>query len=173
MSEENNTNAAFIANWKSKVTPIVDNLTSIFEELELSPENRDFFIRMNILLKEISDSSINIQNLGPELNRFCQLMRIISKYAVRIYDAAILNICVAILYDGLDIIKKIVKNIIDGNNGFKKDFSFDVFATRVRWLKGKIKGIENQLSNNNPIELENDIEVSLESMEKILCGFET
>lgn len=158
--------------WLPRSLDILDRLTNIFEELEVVPENREFFLQINILLKDLSSLNDQFSQNTVEMERFSKLLRIISKYCLRIHDAAILNICVAILYDGMDILKKIADNLKHKRPAFVKNASFDVFAARVRWLKGKMRSIEGQLAHLDSLEADKDIEVSLESLEKILSQFE-
>lgn len=163
------TNSSLKEQWIDKAQDIFNQLNSILEELETGPENRDYFLNMNKLLKDFSITCKPFSYF--ELERFCRLIRIISKYCLRVHDAAILNISVAIIYDAIDIMKKMHSNIKLNKTIFVCNANFKVLATRIRWLKGKLKDIEGQMAKIGDHDIDKEIPEDLESIETILSEF--
>jgi len=73
---------------------------------------------------------------------YCELGKTISYKASQSMDKALLDIVTAVLFDTIDILKIMNKNIIK----FKKEevpgFNLEAFATRLRWLADKFKDIQ-------------------------------
>ena len=54
----------------------------------------------------------------------------------------ILLVVVAILFDSLDLLRKMIKSLRDGNDQSMKNLNTKAFVTRLNWLSAKFKDID-------------------------------
>jgi chemotaxis protein histidine kinase CheA len=73
---------------------------------------------------------------------YCDLGKTISYKASQSMDQALLDIVVAVLFDTVEILQRLNKNILETKEETVSGINLDAFATRLRWLADKFKDIQ-------------------------------
>lgn len=79
---------------------------------------------------------------AQEIATFCELGKVIGYKASQITEVPLLEVVVAILADSLDILRKLVKSLREGNDSCLNQLNTKAFVTRLNWLSDKFKNIE-------------------------------
>ncbi|MCT4642992.1 MAG: hypothetical protein N4A33_11940 [Bacteriovoracaceae bacterium] len=82
--------------------------------------------------------SLGAQNIGT----YCELGKIVSYKSSQTKDVKMLEIVAAVLFDTVDILKSMVKNVRSSKEEIVQGISLDAFATRLKWLSEKFDHIE-------------------------------
>ena len=109
------------------------------------------------VLEENPDDSAELENFGQIIDRvmgaarsigadeiatFCELGKTIGYKSSQIDDISLLNIVVAVLFDAVDILIKMVDQLKTGNPHSLEGLSTEAFVSRLNWLSDKFKDIE-------------------------------
>lgn len=122
-------------------------------------ESSDIFNELEEILEEYEESSdaSRLEIFGQTIDRvmgaaksieasymgsFCELGKTISYKASQSNDAQLLNIVVAILFDNLEILKKINNKIKKEKTEELTSLNLEAFSKRLKWLADKFKDIE-------------------------------
>lgn len=88
------------------------------------------------------------QTLGMDnISTFCELSKVVSYKASQVNDPQICNVVLAILFDAIDLIKKMVQQVKTGSTKPLENLNLQAFATRLKWLSGKFKHIDRSSCN--------------------------
>ena len=79
---------------------------------------------------------------ATQTGMYCELGKTISYKASQSMDKALLDIVVAVLFDTVEILQIMNKNIALEKVEKVSGINLDTFATRLRWLADKFKGIQ-------------------------------
>jgi chemotaxis protein histidine kinase CheA len=72
----------------------------------------------------------------------CELGKIIGYKSSQIQDPKMINIVVAVLFDSVEILKKMLKSVEESGQVNVKEISTNAFTTRLKWLSEKFQHIE-------------------------------
>lgn len=85
-----------------------------------------------------SSKTLGIQ----EVATFCELGKTIGYKSAQVSDKTLLTVVVAILFDAVDILRKMIQEIKTGNSTCLENLNTEAFKGRLRWLSAKFKDIE-------------------------------
>ena len=128
--------------------------------LEFCEESKGLFQELEEILEVLEDDYTNagkMEEFGQIIDRImgaaktmgandiatlCELGKTIGYKASQTRNAPLLEIVVAILFDTIDILNKIINNIENGIVADIKDIGPQTFVKRLKWLSDKFKDIE-------------------------------
>ncbi len=79
---------------------------------------------------------------ATEIATFCELGKVIGYKSSQTNEVPLLEVVVAILADTIDMLRKMIKSLRDGNDKSLNKLNTKAFVTRLQWLSGKFKDIE-------------------------------
>jgi chemotaxis protein histidine kinase CheA len=79
---------------------------------------------------------------ATEIAQFCELGKLIGYKGSQISEIPLLEVVVAILFDAIHMLRKMIKSVREGNDSSMKNLNTKAFATRLTWLSDKFKDIE-------------------------------
>ncbi len=115
-------------------------LKSSLDNLELSPTNTKELENFGQMIDRIMGAAKSIG--ATEIATFCELGKIIGYKASQTIDVPLLNVVIAILFDTVDLLEKMISKLQTGNATPLRGLNTDAFVTRLRWLSDKFKNIE-------------------------------
>ncbi len=128
--------------------------------LDFCKESRELFSELESILDDLEEDVTNSQKMeqfgqiidrvmgaaktigASEISTLSELSKTIGYKASQINDAPLLEIVVAILFDTLEILNKIVNSLAAGKSETVKDLGSKTFVKRLNWLSDKFKNIE-------------------------------
>ncbi len=125
---------------------LFEELETVLEEVEGDPKTN--FSRLETFGQIIDRMMGTAKSIGlDEIGKFCELGKIIGYKAGQVKDPAFTNIVVAILFDAVEILKKLTGNLIadgadDGGINSFQQISTKSFISRLVWLSDKLKNID-------------------------------
>lgn len=132
---------------KEIVIEFCDEAESLFDQLD----------SILNLLEENPTLSIELENFGQVIDRimgaaksigadeiatFCELGKIIGYKSSQVKDVPLIEVVVAILFDSIDILRKMIKSLREGDSRSMNKINTKAFTTRLHWLSDKFKDIE-------------------------------
>ncbi len=133
-------------------------LESTLESLEENSENNSKFEEFHSSLLKLESHKL-IQN-SQKILKYCQMGKLISKKSIESTDAQLRKIVIAVLFDCIDLLKKMLSNLQNGSGEDLVKYNNDAFATRLKWLSEKFKTKEIPEKNE-----EDDIEAIMRSLD--------
>ena len=132
---------------KEIVDDFCEEASSLFDQLEASlnlleenPSNTKELEKFGQVIDRIMGVA---KSLGAtEVATFCQLGKIIGYKSSQIKDIALIEVVVAILFDSLDMLRKMNESLRAGNDKSMNKLNTKAFVTRLNWLSEKFKDIE-------------------------------
>lgn len=115
-------------------------LEDVLEKLEDDPLTEGGLENFGQIIDRIMGAA-NIIG-AKEIATFCELGKIIGYKSSQIKDAPLLEIVVAVLFDALDLLRKMTEAIMGQQDKSMKNLSSATFVTRLHWLSDKFKDIE-------------------------------
>lgn len=115
-------------------------LEAALEVLEEEPGNSEEMERFGQVIDRVMGSASTLG--ADEIATFCELGKIIGYKASQIDDEPLLTVVVAVLFDAVDILKKMIDQIRTGNDKALKGINTSAFVSRLKWLSEKFKDIE-------------------------------
>lgn len=79
---------------------------------------------------------------ATEIATFCELGKIIGYKSSQIKDIPLIEVVVAILFDSLHMLRKMVTALREGNDRSMVKLNTKAFGTRLNWLSAKFKDID-------------------------------
>ncbi|MCK5883340.1 MAG: hypothetical protein KAG61_06610 [Bacteriovoracaceae bacterium] len=119
---------------------LFDQLQACLEELEVDSTNTVHLEMFGQVIDRVMGAAKSIG--ATEIANFCELGKIIGYKSSQTSEEALLNIVVAVLFDTVDLLRKMLSELKTGNGQTIGKLSTDAFATRLRWLSDKFKFIE-------------------------------
>lgn len=128
-----------VENFCEESKGIFTELENILEEYEdeQGPEKLE---RFGQTIDRVMGAAKSID--AAKMGSFCELGKTISYKASQSDDEQLLNIVVAILFDNLEILKKMNNKILKDKTENLENLNLDAFGTRLKWLADKFKDIE-------------------------------
>lgn len=119
---------------------IFKELQNYLEDFEDDPEDKELLENFGQAIDRIMGAA---KSLGAnKIGTYCELGKIIAYKASQSKDEKLIQIVTAVLFDSIDVLSSLIKNIklnqredIDGVN-------LEAFTTRLKWLAGKFQNIE-------------------------------
>ncbi len=119
---------------------LFDELDSCLEVLEDDPTVTDELEKFGQIIDRIMGAAKSVG--ADDIATFSELGKTIGYKSSQIKDRALLEVVVAILFDSVEILRKMINKIKTGEDHGLKTINTDAFATRLRWLADKFKNIE-------------------------------
>jgi chemotaxis protein histidine kinase CheA len=128
--------------------------------VEFANESLGLFKKLEEHLENLEDnptSGHNLENFGQIIDRvmgaarsigateiatFCELGKLIGYKSSQVKDVPLLNVVVAVLFDAVDLLTKMMEKIKTGDDTQLKGLNTEAFVTRLKWLSEKFKDIE-------------------------------
>lgn len=121
-----------------------DNLFAQLEAsltiLEENPSNTKELEKFGQIIDRIMGAAKSIG--ASEIATFCELGKVIGYKSSQIKDIPLLEVVTAILFDSLDMLRKMNQALRAGNDKCMNKLNTKAFVTRLNWLSAKFKDIE-------------------------------
>ncbi len=147
---------------------LITQLEQSLEILEDNPMNHKEMENFGQIIDRIMGAAKSIGAM--EIATFCELGKVIGYKASQINDAPLLNVVVAVLFDSIDLLTKMIDKLKTGNNNQLQGLNTAAFAERLKWLSEKFKDIK-RASVAYDAKTQNSVDVSAtnkEEEEKVL-----
>lgn len=139
---------------------LFDQLQKSLEILEENPSNTPELEKFGQIIDRIMGAAKSIG--ATEIATFCELGKVIGYKSSQVSDIPLIEVVVAVLFDSLELLRKMVIALKIGNDKVMGQLNTKAFVTRLNWLSDKFKAIErasvaidkkNNLSQNSIDEL--------------------
>jgi len=141
----------------------LSELENILEELEDDCLQISKYADFGQIIDRIMGAAKSIG--AEEIGLFCELGKKIGYKASQIEDQKILTIVVAVLFDSIDLLKKMISSLEEGNNKILTQLNTQAFASRLKWVSEKFKHIERSSCD---VEAGEDADLSQDNIDKLL-----
>jgi chemotaxis protein histidine kinase CheA len=138
---------------------ILDNLEEMLEDYEDNPAPAKLE-EFGQTIDRIMGAAKSLE--ATQMGTYCELGKTISYKASQSMDQKLLDIVVAVLFDTVEICKKMNQQILKEKTENIAGFNLEAFGTRLKWLADKFKDIqrssvaigveENQLDGQKSID---------------------
>jgi chemotaxis protein histidine kinase CheA len=119
---------------------LFNQLESTLNTLESNPLNHNELEKFGQIIDRIMGAA---KSMGAnEIAQFCELGKLIGYKSAQINDLPLLEVVIAILFDAIHMLRKMIRSVRDGNDSCMKNLNTKAFATRLTWLSEKFKDIE-------------------------------
>ena len=119
---------------------LFDELEEILDELEDNPKNTAQLEKFGQVIDRVMGAAASIG--ATEIATFCELGKTIGYKSSQIDDLPLLNVVIAILFDSIDLLRKMIQKIKTNNAGQLTELNTEAFVKRLRWLSDKFKNID-------------------------------
>lgn len=119
---------------------LVEELEEILSSLEEEIENHANFEKFGQIIDRIMGAAKSIG--ARDIATLSELGKTIGYKSSQVNDTPLLEIVVAVLFDSIDIMKKLLNNLREGNSQNLQQINTKAFVTRLNWLSEKFKDIE-------------------------------
>ena len=131
----------------------LEQLEEILYTLEENPKLKQEFEQFGQIIDRIMGAA---KSLGAtEIGTFCELGKIIGYKSGQSNDTPLKEVTVAILFDAIDLLKKMFMILQEGKDSSLKALNTNAFASRLKWLSDKYKNIDRS-----------SVSISAENMEQ-------
>lgn len=147
---------------ESKV--LLKELEGILDNLEDEPENAALLEEFGQKIDRIMGSAATLG--ADEIATFCELGKTIGYKSSQHPDQKVRDITVAILFDAVDLLKKMFSSIENKDSKDLKELNTDAFVSRLKWLSEKFKDIDRSSCDYTAGENEDQVDIDnlLESL---------
>lgn len=118
---------------------IYSEIEEILEDYEDEPDSKKLEI-FGQTIDRVMGAAKSIE--AHQSGLYCELGKTISYKASQSDDKGLLDIVVAVLFDTVDILKSMNKNILIEKEERVDGVNLEAFATRLHWLADKLKDIK-------------------------------
>lgn len=119
---------------------LFNQLEASLNILEINPLNHRELEKFGQIIDRIMGAA---KSMGAfEIAQFCELGKLIGYKSSQINDLPLLEVVIAILFDAIHMLRKMISSVRDGNDSCMKNLNTKAFATRLTWLSEKFKDIE-------------------------------
>lgn len=119
---------------------LFDQLQASLEKLEDDPKNTPELEKFGQVIDRIMGAAKSIG--ASEIATFCELGKVIGYKSSQITDVPLIEVVVAVLFDSLDLLRKMILALKSGNDKVMGQLNTKAFVTRLKWLSDKFKAIE-------------------------------
>ncbi len=129
-----------ILDFCAETEELFDQLEHSLVLVEEDPANISELEKFGQIIDRIMGAAKSIGAI--EIATFCELGKIIGYKSSQIKDAPMIEIVVAILFDSLHMLRKMITALKEGNGRSMENLNTKAFATRLNWLSAKFKDID-------------------------------
>lgn len=145
---------------------LIDELEDILESLEDEIEDASLLESFGQKIDRVMGSAATLG--ADQIAKYCELGKIIGYKSSQADDIKIREVVVAILFDTLDLLRKMIDGLKDQNEDALSQINTEAFGTRLIWLSEKFKDINRSSvayneSEQNSIN-DNDIDNLISSL---------
>ncbi len=119
---------------------LLNQLEATLNILEKNPESHRDLEIFGQIIDRIMGAAKSIG--ATEIAQFSELGKIIGYKSSQIQDIPLIEVVVAILFDAVHMLRKMIRALRDGNNSCMNKLNTKAFASRLTWLSEKFKDIE-------------------------------
>jgi chemotaxis protein histidine kinase CheA len=123
-----------------EASSLFDLLEKSLNILEENPSNSKELEKFGQVIDRIMGVAKSIG--ATEIATFCELGKVIGYKSSQVKDVPLLEVVVAILFDSLDMLRKMNDSLKAGNDKSMNNLNTKAFVTRLKWLSEKFKDIE-------------------------------
>lgn len=132
---------------KEIIIDFCDEAESLFDQLERCLESTEENPAITKELEKFGQIIDRImgaaKSIGAmEIATFCELGKVIGYKSSQIKDIPLIEVVVAILFDSLHMLRKMVTALRSGNESSMGKLNTKAFVTRLNWLSAKFKDID-------------------------------
>lgn len=132
---------------KEIIVDFCDEADALFDQLQISleilediPANTKELEKFGQIIDRIMGAAKSIG--ATDIATFCELGKTIGYKSSQIKDLALIEVVVAILFDSIDLLRKMIQSLRDGNTRVLEGLNTKAFVTRLTWLSAKFKDID-------------------------------
>ena len=115
-------------------------LEDILDDLEENPNNSQQLEKFGQIIDRVMGAA---KSLGADqAGTMCELGKIIGYKSSQVEDANLREITIAVMFDLVDILIQMIKNLQAGKGLTLTEINTDAFVKRLKWLSEKFKAIE-------------------------------
>ena len=129
-----------IIDFCNEADSLFDQLETSLELLEENPLNTKELEKFGQVIDRIMGAAKAIG--AGEIATFCELGKIIGYKSSQIKDVPLIEVVVAILFDSLHLLRKMILALREGNESPMGMLNTKTFVTRLNWLSAKFKDID-------------------------------
>lgn len=118
---------------------LFSELEDILDDLEDDPINPPLFEKYGQVIDRVMGAAKAVG--ANKIAMFCELGKIIGYKASQSETASLLEVVVAVQFDSVDLLKKMILNLEQGKGETLEGISTEAFGTRLHWLSDKFKHI--------------------------------
>lgn len=119
---------------------LFDQLEQSLETTEENPANTKELEKFGQIIDRIMGAAKSIG--ATEIATFCELGKVIGYKSSQIKDIPLIEVVVAILFDSLHMLRKMITALKEGNDRSMQNLNTKAFGTRLNWLSAKFKDID-------------------------------
>jgi chemotaxis protein histidine kinase CheA len=119
---------------------LFDSLENSLALIEENPSNTKELEKFGQVIDRIMGAAKSIG--ATEIATFCELGKVIGYKSSQIKEIPLIEVVVAVLFDSLDMLRKMNESLRAGNDKSMSKINTKAFVTRLTWLSEKFKDIE-------------------------------
>jgi len=147
---------------------LLDQLEETLDELEDDPTNSELLEKFGQVIDRMMGGAKSIG--ADEIATFSELGKVIGYKSSQVNDPPLLAVVVAILFDAVDLIRKMVIKIQTKESDGLQNLNTEAFGTRLRWLSEKFKNIERASVSYTEQDAENAEELDQSSIDDLMAS---
>lgn len=129
-----------IVDFCNETEALFEQLEQSLEILEEDPSNTPELERFGQIIDRVMGAAKSIG--ASEIATFCELGKVIGYKSSQITDIPLIEVVVAILFDSLHMLRKMITALKEGNDRSMANMNTKALVTRLNWLSAKFKDIE-------------------------------
>ena len=115
-------------------------LEDILDEMEDDPSIDANFEKFGQTIDRVMGAAATLG--ADQISKFCELGKIIGYKASQSQYQQLRSTVIAVLYDAVDLLKKMLSQIKSGDDTSLKELNTNAFMSRLKWLSEKFKDIQ-------------------------------
>ena len=119
---------------------LLGQLEDALDILEDDPSNTAQLEQFGQIIDRVMGAAKSIG--ADEIATFCELGKVIGYKSSQTDDLPLLNVVVAVLFDAVDLLEKMVEKLQTGSEKQLEGLNTKAFVSRLNWLSSKFKDIE-------------------------------
>jgi chemotaxis protein histidine kinase CheA len=129
-----------ILDFCAEAEELFNQLEQSLEATEENPANNKELEKFGQIIDRIMGAAKSIG--ATEIATFCELGKVIGYKSSQIKDIPLIEVVVAILFDSLHMLRKMITALKEGNERSMQHLNTKAFGTRLNWLSEKFKDID-------------------------------